>query len=98
MKIGILIAGLVPYGAEMAAIRLAQGMKEMGIDVSILVTDAAWRETKPISRISLRSSPVHTFAPPVSLALRQWCKTLLPYTSNVWITRGSKCTIIKRGI
>ena len=40
MKIGILIAGLVPYGAERAAIRLAQGMKEMGIDVSILVTDA----------------------------------------------------------
>ena len=40
MKIGILIAGLVPYGAERAAIRLAQGMKERGIDVSILVTDA----------------------------------------------------------
>lgn len=40
MKIGILIAELIPYGAERAAIRLAQGMKERGIDVSILVTDA----------------------------------------------------------
>ncbi len=40
MKIGILTAGLVPYGAERAAIRLAQGMKERGIDVSILVADA----------------------------------------------------------
>ena len=40
MKIGILIAGLFPYGAERAAIRLAQGMKERGMDVSILVTDA----------------------------------------------------------
>jgi glycosyltransferase involved in cell wall biosynthesis len=40
MKIGILIATLVPYGAERAALRLAQGLKDKGVDVTILVTDA----------------------------------------------------------
>jgi glycosyltransferase involved in cell wall biosynthesis len=39
MKIGIMIASLVPYGAERAALRLAQGLKERGADVTILVTD-----------------------------------------------------------
>lgn len=39
MNIGILIAALVPYGAEKAATRLAQGLKERGADVTILVTD-----------------------------------------------------------
>jgi len=40
MKIGILIASLTPYGAEIAAIRLGEGLKERGMHVSILVTDA----------------------------------------------------------
>jgi glycosyltransferase involved in cell wall biosynthesis len=39
MKIGILIATLVPYGAEKAALRLSQGLKDRGVDVTILVTD-----------------------------------------------------------
>lgn len=40
MKIGILIVNLTPYGAEIAAIRLGEGLKERGVDVRILVTDA----------------------------------------------------------
>ena len=40
MKIGILIAGLAPYGAQKAAIRLGEGFKKRGIDVTIIVTDA----------------------------------------------------------
>lgn len=51
MNIAILIAGLVPYGAQRAAIRLAEGIKEGGIDVSILVTDAP-------SPISVKNVPV----------------------------------------
>lgn len=39
MKIGILIAELVPYGAERVAFRLAQGLKDRGADVTILLTD-----------------------------------------------------------
>jgi len=39
MKIGILIAAMVPYGGEKAALRLAQGLKNRGADVTILVTD-----------------------------------------------------------
>ncbi len=39
MKIAILIARLTPYGAERAAIRLGEGFKKRGIDVTIIVTD-----------------------------------------------------------
>ena len=39
MKIGILIAGLSPYGAERAAARLAEGFKECGQDVRVFLTD-----------------------------------------------------------
>ena len=40
MKIGILIAGLSPYGAERATVRLAEELKNHGADVKIFLTDA----------------------------------------------------------
>ncbi|UCE99388.1 MAG: glycosyltransferase [Planctomycetota bacterium] len=41
MKTAILIARLTPYGAERAAIRLAEGFKKKGIDVTVIVTDTS---------------------------------------------------------
>jgi glycosyltransferase involved in cell wall biosynthesis len=40
MKIAILIAGLVPYGAQRAALCLGEGLKKRGIDITLIVTDA----------------------------------------------------------
>lgn len=50
MKIGILIAALVPYGGEQAALRLAQGLKNRGADVTIMAIDmtAVQSEDVPI--------------------------------------------------
>ena len=54
MKIGILIAELVPYGAERIAIRLAQGLKKHGVGVTILLTDRSQSmEVKDISVIPM---------------------------------------------
>ena len=55
MRLAILVATLAPYGAENAALRLAQGFKKKGIDVTLILTDCPpAMDTNSIPVIALR--------------------------------------------